>query len=84
MDNRELIEKIFDVLAMHDPEFAELGRKMDYRIVEIIEESLYEASVEDIEAISDFFMDFISDARRDSFMLGLKFAAKIIFAVLCR
>ena len=77
-----MFQKVFDALSEHGPEFAELSRKTDAMIAEIIEGSFYESAKEDIEVISDAFMDVISDVRHDSFALGVRTAVKTIFALL--
>ena len=82
--DEKMFQKVFDALSEHGPEFAELSRKTDAMIAEIIEGSFYESAKEDIEVISDACMNIISDVWRDSFVLGVRTAVKTIFALLCK
>lgn len=83
MNEKELFQKIMDVLFENGRDFVEASRKTDSRVSELLE-SIYGVTGDKSEKILDSFMDIISDARRDSFMLGLKYAVKTIFALLSK
>ena len=83
MNEKELFEKVYDVLFEHGRDFVEASRKTDSQVPELLE-NIYEVTGDKPEEILDCFMEIISDERRDSFTLGLKYAVKTIFALLSK
>lgn len=83
MDEKELFAKVYDVLFEHGRDLAGVSRRTDSQVSELLE-SIYGVAGEEAEEILDSFMDIISDAWRDSFTLGLKYAVKTVFAIMCK
>ncbi len=81
MNEKELFEKVYDVLFEHDPELIKATKKTDAMVAELME-SIYEITEDESEAVSGCIFDIISEARRDGCIIGAKHAVKLIFSLL--
>lgn len=78
MTEKELFEKVYDVLFEHDRDFIEISRKTDSKVSELIEGDIFEVTQDKKEAISGCIIDILNEARQDSFVLGIRYTVKAL------
>lgn len=78
MTEKELFEKVYDVLFEHDKDFIENSKKTDSKISELTEEDFFEVAQNEKEAIFGCIIDILNEARQDSFVLGIRYTVKTI------
>lgn len=78
MNEKELFQKVYDVLFEHGRDFVEISRKTDSKVSELIEGNIFEVTPDEEEAISGCIIDILNEARQDSFVLGIKYTVKAL------
>lgn len=80
--NKETIDKIYSLILETDPDCIKMNHLIDAEITRVLE--TYSGTLEEneLEELSDQFVDVVSDAVNEAYRTGAKHCLKLIFETL--
>lgn len=80
--NKETIDKIYDLILETAPDCIEMNHLIDAEIAKVIESYAEIMGEEELEALSDKFVDVIGIAMNEAYRTGARHCLKLIIEVL--
>ncbi len=77
--NRELFNKIYDMVLENEPECIRMSRRVDAEIVHAVESYAGTMDEDVLEELSDKFVDVLSTGMNEAYRLGVKHCLQLIF-----
>lgn len=76
--NKETINRIYDLILEKDPDCIDMNHLIDAEIAKVIESYSGTLEEDELEGLSDQFVDVVSAAMNEAYRTGAKHCLKLI------